>query len=144
MAPRGQDAILRYIKHYLPKHLVVCSDETRLAHTPLQAPTRQMADLCNCNPYSDHTDLLLTAISQFIALGGIIGIGFFRGSSKSLGICGPVGALIAVFVVGIVATAVMECICELVILWPISNAMVEYVKAFVDEDLGIAVGVMHW
>ncbi len=60
---------------------------------------------------------MLTA-EQFIALGGIIGIGFFRGSSKSLAIVGPVGALIAVVVVGIVATAVMECICELIVLWP--------------------------
>ena len=81
---------------------------------------------------------------QFIALGGIIGVGFFRGSSKSLAICGPIGALIAVLVVGVVAISVMECISELVILWPIPNAMVEYVKAFVDEDLGTAIGVMYW
>ena len=50
----------------------------------------------------------------------------------------------AVVVVGIVAISVMECICELVILWPIPNAMVEYVKTFVDEDLGVAVGIMYW
>ena len=81
---------------------------------------------------------------DFIALGGIIGIGFFRGSSKSLAVAGPVGALVAVVVVGVIATAVMECICELVVLWPIPNAMVEYVKAFVDEDLGTAVGIMYW
>jgi amino acid transporter len=49
-----------------------------------------------------------------------------------------------VVVVGIIATSVMECICELVVLWPIPNAMVEYVKTFVDEDLGIAVGIMYW
>ena len=47
-------------------------------------------------------------------------------------------------VVGVIATSVMECICELIVLWPIPNAMVEYVKTFVDEDLGIAVGVMYW
>lgn len=82
--------------------------------------------------------------SQFIGLGGIIGIGFFHGSSKSMGIAGPTGALIAVVVVGIIASAVMECICELVVLWPIPNAMVEYVKSFVDEDLGVAVGIMYW
>jgi yeast amino acid transporter len=38
----------------------------------------------------------------------------------------------------------MECICEMIVLWPIPNAMVEYVKTFVDEDLGTAVGVMYW
>ena len=50
----------------------------------------------------------------------------------------------AVVVVGIIATSVMECICELIVLWPIPNAMVEFVKTFVDEDLGIAVGIMYW
>lgn len=103
-----------------------------------------MADLCKLGIRSNYVNFSLIATSQFIALGGIIGIGFFRGSSKSLAICGPLGALIAVFVVGIVAIAVMECICEMVVLWPVPNAMVEYVKAFVDEDLGIAVGIMYW
>jgi amino acid transporter len=52
--------------------------------------------------------------------------------------------LIAVLVVGIVAIAVMEGICELINLWPIPNAMVEYVRAFVDEDLGVAIGILYW
>jgi yeast amino acid transporter len=38
----------------------------------------------------------------------------------------------------------MEGICELVILWPIPNAMVKYINTFVDEDLGLAVGIMYW
>lgn len=46
--------------------------------------------------------------------------------------------------VGIIATAVMECICEMIVLWSIPNAMVEFVKAFIDEDLGVAVGIMYW
>lgn len=83
-------------------------------------------------------------IAQFIAMGGVIGIGFFRGSSKSLAISGPVGSLIAVAVVGVVATAVMEGIAEMIIRWPIPNAMVEFVKSFVDEDLGVAIGIMYW
>jgi amino acid transporter len=55
-----------------------------------------------------------------------------------------VGALIAVAVVGVVATAVMEGIAEMIIRWPIPNAMVEFVKSFVDEDLGVAIGIMYW
>lgn len=54
------------------------------------------------------------------------------------------GALIAVAVVGVVAIAVMEGICELIIRWPIPNAMVEFVRSFVDEDLGVAIGIMYW
>ena len=52
--------------------------------------------------------------------------------------------MIAVLVVGIVAIAVMEGICELINIWPIPNAMVEYVRAFVDEDLGVAIGILYW
>jgi amino acid transporter len=52
--------------------------------------------------------------------------------------------LIAVLVVGIVAIAVMEGICELINIWPIPNAMVKYVRAFVDEDLGVAIGILYW
>ena len=52
--------------------------------------------------------------------------------------------MIAVVVVGIVAAAVMEGICEMIIIWPIPNAMVKFVNAFVDEDLGVAVGFMYW
>jgi yeast amino acid transporter len=77
-------------------------------------------------------------------LGGIIGVGFFRGSSSTTALAGPGGAMIAVFVVGIIVIAVMEGICELINIWPIPNAMVEFVRSFVDEDLGIAVGILYW
>jgi amino acid transporter len=39
---------------------------------------------------------------------------------------------------------VMEGICEMIVLWPISNAMIEFVRAFVDEDLAIVVGIAYW
>lgn len=81
---------------------------------------------------------------QFIGVGGIIGLGFFANSSLILGLSGPGGTLLAFALVGLVATAVMEGICEMIVLWPISNAMVEFVRAFVDEDLAIVVGVAYW
>lgn len=80
----------------------------------------------------------------FIGLGGIIGLGFFANSSLILGLAGPEGALLAFALVGLVSIAVMEGICEMIVLWPISNAMVEFVRAFVDEDLAIVVGVAYW
>lgn len=52
--------------------------------------------------------------------------------------------MIAVFVVGVIVIAVMEGICEFINIWPIPNAMVEFVRSFVDEDLGIAVGILYW
>jgi len=80
----------------------------------------------------------------FIVLGGIIGAGFFVGSSFALSVAGPGGALLAFALVGSVAIAVMEGICEMIVLWPIPNAMVKFVRAFVDEELAKVVGVGYW
>lgn len=38
----------------------------------------------------------------------------------------------------------MEGICELIVMWPIPNAMMEFVAAFVDGDLAIVVGIAYW
>jgi yeast amino acid transporter len=81
---------------------------------------------------------------QFIVVGGVIGAGFFSGSSLILGVAGPGGALLAFTLVGAIAIAVMEGICEMILLWPIPNAMVEFVKAFVDEELSIVIGFGYW
>jgi amino acid transporter len=81
---------------------------------------------------------------QAITIGGIIGIGFATTSGQVLAIAGPGGTLIAFSVNGFVAICVMEGICEMIVLWPISNAMIEFVRAFVDEDLAIVVGIAYW
>lgn len=73
-----------------------------------------------------------------------MGIGFAKTSGEILAIAGPGGTLIAFVVVGVVAICVIEGICEMINLWPISNAMIEFVRAFVDEDLAIVVGFTYW
>ncbi|PMD22268.1 hypothetical protein NA56DRAFT_98136 [Hyaloscypha hepaticicola] len=80
----------------------------------------------------------------FIAIGGTIGLGFATTTGEVLAISGPAGVLTAFAVVGIVAIAVMEGICEMIVLWPISNAMIEFVRTFVDRDLAIVVGIAYW
>ena len=37
----------------------------------------------------------------------------------------------------------MEGLAEMIVLWPVSNAMVEYVRVFVDRDLAIVVGLSY-
>jgi amino acid transporter len=81
---------------------------------------------------------------KFIAIGGTIGLGFATTTGEVLAISGPAGVLTAFAVVGVVAIAVMEGICEMIVLWPISNAMIEFVRAFVDRDLAIVVGIAYW
>lgn len=57
---------------------------------------------------------------------------------------GPGGVLIAFLVAGIAAIASMDGLAEMIGLWPIANAKVEFMKAFVDEDLGTVVGIAYW
>ena len=79
-----------------------------------------------------------------ICIGGTIGIGFAKSSGEIVAIAGPGGTLIAFVAVGLVAVCVMEGVCEMINLWPISNAMIEFVRAFVDPDLAIVVGFTYW
>jgi amino acid transporter len=81
---------------------------------------------------------------QMIGVSGIIGLGLFVHSGEIMRIAGPGGALFAYGFVALVAISVMEGIAEMVGVWPISNPFVEFVKAFVDEDLAIVVGIAYW
>lgn len=61
-----------------------------------------------------------------------------------MNIAGPGGLLIAWAFVSVTTICVLDGLAEMVIMWPVSNAMVEYVKAFVDRDLAIVVGLAYW
>lgn len=74
-------------------------------------------------------------------LGGII---IFSTSGEILGIAGPGGVLLAFAIDGAIAIAVMEGLSEMIELWPISNAMMEFVYEFVDTDLAFVVGIAYW
>ena len=57
---------------------------------------------------------------------------------------GPAGLFVAIGYVALTAIFVMEGLGELVVQWPVANAMVQYVKVFVDEELAIVVGLVYW
>lgn len=57
---------------------------------------------------------------------------------------GPAGFLTALAFVCLTTICVMESLAEFVVMWPVSNALVEYVKKFVDRDLAIVVGLAYW
>jgi yeast amino acid transporter len=68
----------------------------------------------------------------------------FQTSGAILAITGPGGLLTACATIGMTSIFVCEGLSEMVEHWPVSNAMVEFVKHFVDEDLGTTVGVAYW
>ena len=56
----------------------------------------------------------------------------------------PSGALLAFAIVGIVLICVMGGISEMIQMFPTPNAPMEFVRAFVDEDLAWVVGIAYW
>ncbi|KAK6353060.1 hypothetical protein TWF696_005051 [Orbilia brochopaga] len=73
-----------------------------------------------------------------------IGIGLFLTSGRVLKIAGPGGAVLAYFLMGTVANAVMACLGEMTALISIPGPMSEFASRFVDDSLGFAVGWMFW
>ena len=81
---------------------------------------------------------------QFIVLSATIGGGIFSNDAEPLEVAGPAGTLVCIVVMGFITIAVMEGVSEFTQRFPAPNAIVEYVRAFVDEDLGWAVGIVYW
>jgi amino acid permease len=52
--------------------------------------------------------------------------------------------MLSVVAIGLITIFVGECISELSQQFPAPNAIVEYVKTFVDQDLGWVVGIAYW
>ena len=80
-----------------------------------------------------------------IPISGILGgATLFTTSGEFLHVAGPAGFLAAIAIVGVTAVSVLEGMSEMIVLFPISNAMVEFVNAFVDSEMATVVGVTYW
>ncbi|KAI9774240.1 MAG: hypothetical protein M1839_001742 [Geoglossum umbratile] len=71
-------------------------------------------------------------------------MGIFDNSGEILSIASPGVAMLAFGLVSLMVIAVMEGIAEMTGLWPISNAMMAFVRSFVDKDLAIIIGIAYW
>jgi amino acid transporter len=79
-----------------------------------------------------------------ITISGVLGVGLYVRSGSMLRIGGPGAVLISFAVLGLLSWLVMQCIAEMLCIWPISGALMEFVYTFVDRDLATVVGVMYW
>jgi amino acid permease len=68
----------------------------------------------------------------------------FSTEGEIMNIAGPAGLLVAWAYVAITSICVLEGLAEMIVMWPVSNAMVEFVKVFVDRDLAVVVGLSYW
>jgi amino acid permease len=97
---------------------------------------------CSYHGHDPHNVHLLTHL-QFIVISGVIGSGIFSNNGTTLEVAGPVGLIISIICMGIIALCVGESMGELVQKFPVYNAMVEYVRVFVDPDLAFVVGIAY-
>lgn len=80
----------------------------------------------------------------FMTFNIVFGVGYFQNTTYAFKVAGTGGAALAFFVVGFIAFCVVDCTSEMLSLFPIANPMVEFVRAFVDEDLATLVGTSYW
>jgi AAT family amino acid transporter len=80
---------------------------------------------------------------QLIALGGIIGSGYFVGTAYVVGPCGP-GAVIAYLLGGLLVYMVMVCLGELAAHIPVGGSFVGYASDFIHPVWGCGVGWSYW
>jgi yeast amino acid transporter len=81
---------------------------------------------------------------QCIAINAVLGTGLYWRGGQILELGGPLAVLLAFFIDGVIAWAVMQCITEMLCIWPVPGALQLYVSEFVDPELGIAVGIAYW
>ncbi|TPX66705.1 hypothetical protein SpCBS45565_g04291 [Spizellomyces sp. 'palustris'] len=67
-----------------------------------------------------------------IAIGGTIGTGLFVGSGATIALAGPVGALVAFFIVGTMVFFITSSLGEMATLIPVSGSFATYAGRFVD------------
>ena len=79
-----------------------------------------------------------------IALSTVIGVTIFQEDGEALKVAGPSGTLLAFGIVGVVAIFIVEGVSEMIQMFPTPNAIMEFVRAFVDPDLAWVVGVAYW
>ncbi|KAL3437019.1 amino acid permease-domain-containing protein [Aspergillus tetrazonus] len=79
-----------------------------------------------------------------ITVNGTLGTGLYWRGGQILELAGPLAAVLSFLLIGLLSWAVMQCITEMLCIWPIPGALSVYVSEFVDHELGITVGVAYW
>ena len=80
---------------------------------------------------------------QLIALGGIIGSGYFLGTGAVINQVGP-SVFLAYILGGIIIYLTMLCMGELTVAIPISGSFINYTAEFISPALACGVGWSYW
>src|SRR3990167_10193404 len=87
---------------------------------------------------------LSTRHLSMIALGGTLGTGIFLTSGSALYIAGPMGAILAYIVMGIMVYLLMNSLGEMSAYKPVSGSFCEYSSEYVSKSFGFMLGYNYW
>ncbi|WP_257350974.1 amino acid permease [Pseudalkalibacillus decolorationis] len=79
-----------------------------------------------------------------LSLGGVIGTGLFLGSGYAIGEAGPVGAIVAYLVGGLLMYLAMICLGELSVVMPVSGSFQAHATKFIGPATGFVIGWIYW
>lgn len=79
-----------------------------------------------------------------LSLGGAIGTGLFMGSGEVISQAGPLGAVMAYIIGGLIAYMVMLCLGELAVHLPVSGSFGAFASNYIGPGTGYMVSWMYW
>jgi S-methylmethionine transporter len=79
-----------------------------------------------------------------LSLGGAIGTGLFMGSGEVISQAGPLGAVLAYMIGGLIAYMVMLCLGELAVHLPVSGSFGAFATNYIGPGTGYMVSWMYW
>lgn len=80
---------------------------------------------------------------QFLALGGVIGVGLFYGAAQAVKLAGP-GVIVAYVLTGMIVSIVMRALGEMTVEKPGSGSFSSYAGEFLGPRAGFITGGMWW
>jgi lysine-specific permease len=87
---------------------------------------------------------LKTRHVSMIALGGSIGTGLFLASGATVSQAGPMGAITAYLVMGVMVYFLMTSLGEMATYMPTTGSFSEYGNRFIEPAMGFALGWNYW
>ena len=79
-----------------------------------------------------------------LSLEGAIGTGLFLGSGEVIAQTGPVGAIIAYILGGLIAYMVMLCLGELAVHMPVAGSFGTYAQKYIGPGTGYMISWVYW
>ncbi|WP_326519143.1 amino acid permease [Acinetobacter sp. CAAS 2-6] len=107
-------------------------------------PSHSPNDVLHQDPSAALKRAMSTRHLVMLSLGGAIGTGLFLGSGEVIAQTGPIGAILAYFLGGLIAYMVMLCLGELAVHMPSSGSFGVYAQHFIGPATGYMITWLYW